>query len=127
MLPLFKSDFSIGKSILTLELPERTQEGSSDSIFSIALANDLDQLILVEDSLTGFLQAHKNSESLGLKLIFGLRISICSALKSDPKDTEKKDESKIIVFAKNDDGCKLLNQIYSLAFTEGMSRIDIKI
>jgi len=126
MLPLFKSDFSIGKSILTLELPEKTQDGGSDSVFEIALSSDFKELILVEDSLTGFLQAHKNSQALNLHLIFGLRITTCSDLKSDPKETERKDESKIIIFAKGDKGCKLLNQIYSLAFTEGSGRIDYK-
>ena len=126
MLPLFKSDFSIGKSILNLELPEKTKEKGSDSIFSIALANDFNNVILVEDCLTGFLQAHKNSKSLGLSLIFGLRISTCEDLNADPKETERKDESKIIVFAKNDEGCKTLNRIYSLAFTEGQGRIDYK-
>ena len=124
MLPLFKSDFSIGKSILTLDLPEKSKVGGADSIFSIAISNKLKEVVLVEDSLTGFLQAYKNSEALDLNLIFGLRIVICSNLKSDPKDTEKKDESRIIIFAKNGSGCKLLNTIYSLAFTEGHGRID---
>lgn len=126
MLPLFKSDFSIGKSILTLDLPEQSEEGGADSVFKIALSNKFNKIILVEDSLTGFLQAHKNSQSLGLQLVFGLRISICSDLNSNPKDTERKDESKIIIFAKDDDGCKALNKIYSLSFTQGQGRIDYK-
>jgi len=126
MLPLFKSDFSIGRSILTLEPPEKTKGGGADSILDIALSNDLNEIILVEDSLTGFLQAHKNSEALGLQLLFGLRISTCSDMKSNPKEAGRKDESKIIIFAKGDEGCKLLNQIYSSAFTEGFGRVDYK-
>lgn len=126
MLPLFKSDFSIGKSILTLELPEKSTDGGSDSIFEIATSHNIKDIVLVEDSLTGFLQAHKNSKALGFKLIFGLRLCVCSDLNSDPKETGRKDESKIIIFAKDDNGCKLLNQIYSLAFTEGSGRIDYK-
>ena len=41
MIPLFKSHFSIGKSILTLESPDKDKEGGSDSIFSIAKENSL--------------------------------------------------------------------------------------
>tara|TARA_Y100000361_G_C11145912_1_gene338023 strand:- start:698 stop:1459 length:762 start_codon:yes stop_codon:yes gene_type:complete len=126
MLPLFKSDFSIGKSILTLNTPSSEEGVSSDSIFEIATENDLDQVVLVEDNLTGFLEAHKNSKALDIQLIFGLRLSICNDLTSNPKETERKDESKVIIFAKSDNGCKKLNQIYSLAFTEGEGRIDYK-
>ena len=119
MLPLFKSDFSIGKSILTLKPPSTEEEIGSDSIFEIAIKNKLNQIILIEDNLTGFLEAHKNSKALDIQLIFGLRLSICNDLNSNPKETERKDESKVVVFAKNGTGCRKLNQIYSLAFTEG--------
>src|SRR6056300_41356 len=119
MLPIFKSDFSIGKSILTLNHPKDLEdEEESDSIFSIALENNLSEITLVEDSLAGFLQAHKSSKDLGLKLIFGLRISVSN---SKDKDSEK---SKIIIFAKNDAGCKLLNKIYSFAYVELNGFID---
>jgi len=124
MLGLFKSDFSIGKSILNLNLPKETEGDSSDSIFEIALENNLKEIILVEDSLTGFLQALKNSNELGIKLVFGLRISVCNNLNTDKK--ENVDESKVVIFARNDNGCKILNKIYSFANTQGNGRIDYK-
>lgn len=110
MLALFKSHYSIGKSILTLNDPNSSSSGGSDSIFDIA--EDQEKIILVEDSLIGFLQAQKNAEKLNKQLIFGLRISA-----SHETDTENlKDCShKIILFAKSDEGCKLLNKIYSEA------------
>ena len=113
MLPLFKSHYSIGKSILTLNDPNAVKDGGPQSIFSIA--KDQENLILVEDSLIGFLQAQKTAEKLGIQLIFGLRIS-CSheALKEDSKECLH----KIIIFAKNDSGCKLLNKLYSKAHCE---------
>ena len=43
MLALFKSHYSIGKSILTLNDPSKTSEGGSDSIFQIAKDNSLDK------------------------------------------------------------------------------------
>ena len=49
MLPLFKSHYSIGKSILTLNHPDKFEEGGPDSIFKIAQDHDLEQVILVED------------------------------------------------------------------------------
>jgi DNA polymerase III alpha subunit len=103
MLPLFKSHFSIGKSILTLDDPKKVTEGGSDSVFKIAKDNGLKQIILVEDSLIGFFEAYKRSKEMGIQLIFGLRLSMRnSALPED-------EGSQHI-------GCKLLNKIYSKAF-----------
>jgi|TARA_B110000495_G_C22841548_1_gene490797 DNA polymerase III alpha subunit len=127
MLPFFKSDYSIGKSILNLNLPKEDKDpDSSDSIFDIALDHDFKSLILVEDSLSGFLQAFKNAQSLGLNLIFGLRVTICNDSSVAPKLDKGESDNKIIIFAKNSAGCKLLNKIYSKAFTEGYGRLDYK-
>lgn len=111
MIPLFTSHYSIGKSILTLSKPKEESEGS-DSIFSIAKKENLKKIYLVEDSLTGLPQAISISEDLGIQLIFGLRMSVC-----DPSH-------KIIVFARNSNGCRLLNKIFSLA-NAGQKHFDI--
>lgn len=120
MLPLFKSHYSIGKSILTLDHPDKVKDDGSQSVFSIA--KDLDKIILVEDSLVGFLQAQKTAETLGKELIFGLRIS-CS---HEDSRIDTNCVHKIIVFAKNDIGCQLLNSIYSHAFCNNEGVIDLK-
>jgi len=114
MIPLFKSHFSIGKSILTLDDPKDVSDGGSDSVFKIALENNLKQVFLVEDSLIGFFEAYKKSKNLGLQLIFGLRLS----MRNSSLEEDKSSEHKIIIFAKNDAGCKLLNKIYSKAFCD---------
>ena len=124
MLPLFKSHFSIGKSILTLEDPNDAREGGKDSIFSICVENNIKNLILVEDSLTGFLRSFKKCQELDLNLIFGLNINICSNLETFDKKSESEDSSKITIFAKNGEGCKLLNKIYSFCHSEGGGVID---
>ena len=118
MIALFKSHYSIGKSILTLEDPSKCKEGGPKSIFSVSKE---DKIILVEDTLIGFLQAHKTAESLEKQLIFGLRLS-CSHMSnsSDSSDCNH----KIIIFAKNSNGCKLLNNIYSHAFCNNDGVID---
>lgn len=126
MLALFKSHFSIGKSILTLDTPFTHKEGSADSIFTIAKENDLDKIVLVEDCLTGFLQAKKVASAHNMQLVFGLRIDMCEDASINPKEEEKNSRHKIIIFSKNNNGCKLLNQIYSQAFTELHKGTDSK-
>lgn len=113
MLPLFKSHYSIGKSILTLNPPGDSNTDGSDSIFDILIENNLQKLILIEDAPTGFLQARKISSEENIHLIFGLRFSInCDA------NLESKSTHKIIILARNDNGCKLLNAIYSSIYCD---------
>jgi DNA polymerase III alpha subunit len=125
MVPLFKSHYSTGKSILTLKRAGLSQEGGADSIFDLADQEGLDQIVLVEDSLTGFLEAAKISGEMGMQLIFGLRLTACDRIREDKKEAQKSNH-KIIVFAKNAEGCKLLNKIYSEAFLKGEGQITIK-
>ena len=114
MLALFKSHYSIGKSILTLNDPSKVKDGGSDSVFQIALENNLSEVILVEDSLIGFSEAYKRCIEHNIKLVFGLRLS----MRNSKEEADAESEHKIIIFSKNNQGCKLLNLIYSKAFTE---------
>ena len=127
MLALFKSHYSIGKSILTLDDPITQKEGGSDSIFAIAEENNLKTIVLVEDSLTGFLQAKKMSEKYNINLIFGLRIDMKQNADEDPKEESASSTHKIIIFAKTAKGCKILNNIYSEAFTKKYNAVDEKL
>ena len=101
MIPIFTSHYSIGKSILTLGSPGDNKEGASDSIFDIAKENNLDKIVLVENSLTGFPQALSISIENKIDLVFGL-VFLCEEQKH-----------KVIVFANNSEGCKKLNLIFS--------------
>ncbi len=127
MLALFKSHYSIGKSILTLDDPITHKEGGSDSVFTIAKENNLETVVLVEDSLTGFLQAKKISEKYGINLAFGLRINMKENAGEDPKQEASSSSHKIIIFAKTSKGCKILNNIYSEAFSKNFNSVDEKI
>ena len=124
MIPLFKSHYSTGKSILTLKRVGLSQDGGSDSIFDLANQEGLSQIVLVEDSLTGFLEAAKISEEMGIQLIFGLRVTACDKIKQDKSELLKTNH-KIIVLAKDAAGCKLLNKIYSKAFLKGGGQITM--
>jgi hypothetical protein len=125
ILPLFKSHFSIGKSILTLDSPAIDPNTKNpDSIFDIAEDYSLDRIIRVEDSFMGFLQARKVCFDLNKQLIFGLRLDMCDDLSKsiDPKDI--KCSHKVILFPKNSDGCKLLNKIYTECKTKHNGWMD---
>jgi|TARA_R100000081_G_C4784071_1_gene153375 DNA polymerase III alpha subunit len=111
MLPIYKSTFSIGKSILTI-----------DKIIELSKLDSAKNLILVEDSLTGFVKAHNSCKDEGLQLIFGLRLNCCNDVNDE--DSLQDSGHKIIIFAKNDDGCKLLNKISSFSSLEGKGFVD---
>jgi len=117
--PLFKSTYS-RKSILTLDKPSPPNSGP-DSIFSIAVDHGLKEIVLVEDEFTGFKTALDRSKELGIKLIFGIRFSICNDRASEDK---KPSAHKLIVFAKNDNGARELMKLYSLAHTESEGFLD---
>lgn len=118
MTPIFKSTYSYGKSILTLE--DKSEESGADSLIEMCLDNGIKTAVLVEDNLTSFMKAFKACSSNGLDLYYGLRLSFCNDMADESKDSDHKN----IIFARSDNGCKLLNKIYSRAFTEGGGRID---
>tara|TARA_Y100000356_G_scaffold127630_1_gene126723 strand:+ start:1303 stop:2016 length:714 start_codon:yes stop_codon:yes gene_type:complete len=111
MLPVYKSTFSIGKSILTV-----------DKIIELCKSDSANHLVLVEDSMTGFVKAHNSCQEAGVQLIFGLRLTCCN----DISDENEESDHKIIILAKNDKGCKLLNSICSFANLKGSGKVDFK-
>jgi DNA polymerase III alpha subunit len=118
MTPVFKSTYSYGKSILTLD--DESKELGSDSLIEMCVDNEIKDVVLVEDNLTSFMKAFKACQKNKLNLYYGLRVTFCN----DMSDESKSSDHKNIIFAKDDEGCKLLNKIYSCAFTEGGGRID---
>ena len=107
MVPVFKSTFSIGKSILTLE--EAEKDGGPDSILSICEENKIENLVLVEDSMTGFVTAHNRCKERGIKLIFGLRITCCNDVNEDDNSDHK---VVFLRFEQNDKTtCFILNYV----------------
>ena len=118
MIPLFKSHYSIGKSILTLEEEGSSIEDGPQSIIDLCKKNKMKDLFLVDDSMSGFLQGYLNSEKAKLNFRFGLRISVCEDLREKNEEQRKK-TSKVVVFAKNKQGYKRLIKIFTEAAQEG--------
>ena len=109
MLPVYKSTFSIGKSILTM-----------DEIIKLCESDSATHLLLVEDSMTGFIKAYNSCAEAGLQLIFGLRLTCCNDISNEDNESDH----KMIILAKNDEGCKLLNTICSFSHLKGGGRVD---
>jgi len=127
VLPLFKSHFSIGRSILTLE-DEEKEENQPDSIIDIAKDNNLKEVNLVEDNMTSFLQAYTNTKKYNINLRYGLRISINDDMNERSEESRQK-TSKVVIFFKNEQGYKNLIKIFSTAAKDGFyyePRIDFK-
>ena len=126
-IPLFKTHYSLGKSILTLTSENESSEDEPSSVFDLVKYLKLDSVTLVEDSMSGFLEAYKSSEKRNLQLQYGLRITICSNIENKTTESRAK-EYKLIVFAKNTKGYSDLIKISTTACFEGFyyyPRIDM--
>lgn len=118
-LPIFKSHYSLGKSILTLDAPvDKKGKPVENSIFHLLLTNKLDTLVLVEDCMTGFLEATQQCQSNKIKLVFGLRLSVTSNVEGQDEASLKK-RAKYVIFARNQAGYEALIKIWSFAAKDG--------
>ena len=126
--PLFKSHFSLGRSILTLEKPTGKENSYPISIFDLLILNKLNTLVLVEDNISGLLQASKEADECKIKLVFGLRLDVCESMsqKDEPSLIRR---AKYIIFARSSEGYKSLIKIWSTAAQQGFyysPNIDFK-
>lgn len=126
--PLFKSHYSLGKSILTLAKAGSSEPDEPSSIIDIAKKLNLENIYLVDDSISGFLEAHKSCEDAKLNLRFGLRLTVCDDIDNKTAESREK-EHKIVIFIINTDGYYDLVKISTLASIQGFyyyPRIDCK-
>lgn len=128
MIHLFKSHYSLN-SILTLEKPNKElkeiEANRPVSICDIAKFHKLEKVILVEDSIAGFIEAYKN---MPCAFLFGWRVTCCADLKV--KDDESyKTNHKIVIFINNTQGYNDFLKIHNRAATDGFyyePRIDFQ-
>lgn len=117
-LPLFKTHYSVGKSILTLNKPTGKEDSYPYSVFDMLIPNKIDTLVLVEDSVSGLLEASKMCKENKVNLVFGLRLSITMDMNAKSEENLK-DKAKYIIFAKNYAGYENLIKIWSAAAGAG--------
>lgn len=96
MTPLFKTHFSIGKSLLT---PERCFQ----------LAENEDRVVFVEDSFGAFRRVRKLSAKYDKPFIWGININ-CSYAENKA--------SKVVLFAENSRGIESLREIFTRSKTK---------
>lgn len=118
ILPIFKSHYSIGRSILTLEDDLEESVNYPDSIINLAKENSFKELFLVEDNMSSFLQAYTNCKKNNINLRYGLRITITENVNNKTDDSRAKN-SKFIIFFRNNEGYKKLIEIFTFAAKNG--------
>lgn len=130
MLPIFRSNYSL-TSVLTLD-PHTEKEDRSknrpDSIFDVAKDYDLQDVFIVENTLTGLVEAYENALKANVNLRFGYRVNVCQDITNKTPES-KLTESKFIIFAvKNsfNDLIKLHNISTTEGIYEGKPRLDYK-
>lgn len=97
--PIFRSSYSIGGSLLTLEEPGKAKPGNALSVFDIAKEADLKEVIVVDDRPDGAIQGLKVATKLGIKLIYGIRFTVCANM-ADKAIESRRTESRVIVMVK---------------------------
>lgn len=129
MLPLFKSHYSIGKSILTFAKAGETEKnlkGGPSSIIDIAIEEKIKPLFVVEDSMAGFMEAYTNCSAAEIPLVYGYRVRVTAKITEKNEDSLKT-ESKIIIMARNSEGFYDLCKLATISAVEGFyyaPRID---
>ncbi|HBY68518.1 MAG TPA: hypothetical protein DEG69_12680 [Flavobacteriaceae bacterium] len=128
LVPLFKSHYSLGKSVLTYRAEGSSKDNEPDSIVDIAKKLEIQKVFSVEDGMSGFLEAYSNLKNAKIGLHYGLRITVCNDMTDKTPDSLTK-ACKFVIFAKNTKGYRLLIKLYSIAAKEGFyyqPRLDYK-
>lgn len=127
IIPVFSTHYSMsGGGILTLEEKGKSGIGEPISIFDIASEHKLEELVIVETRIDGFIQGYKNATKQGIKFIYGIKLCVCGDM-NDKSEASLITESNVIIFIKNSKGYSDLLKIYSRAWTDGFyynGRID---
>jgi DNA polymerase III alpha subunit len=107
-IPLFKTCYSRGKSIIHVKKPKF--KGGHASLLDILPKSNLSKVFLVEDNMGGFIDSKEAVESLGLQFIFGWRF-LCK------NDGDEESFYKFVLVPKNKSAVKKLYKIYTHAFS----------
>ena len=117
-IPLWKSQYSLGKSILTLYKTGESKEDEPQSIIDLAKGLDLKRVTLVDDSISGFLEAQDSCLKSGLELQFGLKVVMCENIDNKTDESRNK-EHKVVIFSRNEAGDKRMIKISTLSCCDG--------
>lgn len=116
MIPIFQTNYSIGKGILTLDDPKEIDDGPT-SVFSIAKKHDLKDLWVADYNFAGFPTFYKGCLKEGIKPRFGIKFYVCQNC-SDKSDESLRSESKVVVWMLNSAAYQDLCKLYSVSYEE---------
>lgn len=119
LIPIFKSHYSLLRSIFTLDLPEdNMDEKKSITLLALCKKNKIQDLFLAETTYAGFRQAYNHCKKTNINLRFGIEFIVCQNIR-DKSEESRKTESKITVWALNSEGHYELQNLYSKSHLEG--------
>ncbi len=123
IIPIFTSDASLGKSILTSdEAKDKIDESLSVSIWAIAKVHDLNPVHVIEDSFVSYIAHYKQSLKLKKQLIFGIKFKIVQDRKDNSEDSVLT-ESDVVVWMKNSEGYYDLIKLFSAIHSDAENYI----
>ena len=114
IIPIFSSDASIGKSILTADEPAEIKDDAPISIWSIAKEYELEKVFILEKSFINFINHYKQAQKLNKQLVFGCRFKIVSDA-YDQSENSLLTESNINIWMANSSGYNDLIKLYTVA------------
>jgi len=118
-IPIFTTDASLGRSILTTDEADKIKDDYPVSVFSIAKEHNIDKIYMLETSMVSFINSYKNAAKINKQLIFGIRFKVVDDSKNQSEESLQT-ESNVCVWMKNSNGYKDLVKLYS----EGHGRPD---
>ena len=105
IIPIFKTQGSIGRSLLTAENEDEIIENSPVSIFALAHKFNLDKLVVIDNSFLEFPRLYKTCNEKNIQLIFGLNFTLCNDI-SQKNDESLLSNCEVSVLMKNSEGYK---------------------
>ncbi len=128
IIPIFTSEYTVMRSILTLGKPADEIPFGPRSIFSLCQEYGIQDCFVADSKCTGFVEAYKNAAEAGVNLRFGYKVIVCDDILVKD-EASIKNEHKIVVFVKNTQGYYDLIKIATKAAVDGFyyhPRIDFK-
>lgn len=113
LLPIFRSHYSIGNSLLTFDAPGSAKPGNPLSVFD--LAKDLSEVVVADERIDGYIEAYKAADKEKKKLCFGIKFKVVPDC-ADKSQESIKNESSVIVFFRNYEGYRDMIKLYSRAW-----------
>lgn len=120
VLPLFKTEYSLHRSILTLEdkfTPEKEKYHKDRSIIKQVQDNNIELPFIIDDSITSYAETDKNFAKINQKFAYGIRFTFCADV-NDKSESSLDTECKYIILTKNYQGYLDLIPIWNRAATD---------